>query len=380
MRSYSWPVLVSSVVACAVWGAIIWWTCRRLSVRWYYLFVVLLATAFWFIGESFAIRLGKYGYEQFPLAFGLPGAGTPANPDWLARILRLLVPVEDQIAFGTLPADCQPINWNIPFPVIAFEGAIVFALFRIAVLRLRKGGFATALATASLCGILMVNFTAILDPVLSTARWCSTGTDLNRQGLHIGLWHWFNNEKHPGYWFGVPLANYAAWFLATGVFGLLAWLDEDSILRLVRDRRFWRMYLPAALVFLLAAFALLIPLQVTVDRLLVHGQSYLFDPHPVFVQSVWQFGIVLSLVALAVLTLFLWGRPHPDSGFDWISTLPSVAIFLGCAVALVLEWQLRIVAVWIVTAVIVAFAILWPFLRGRAGSTSRPSPEFPAHG
>ena len=38
-----------------------------------------------------------------------------------------------------------------------------------------------------------------------------------------GLWHWAN-----GQWFGVPLANFTAWFMAVGGFTTL-WFDVDGL-------------------------------------------------------------------------------------------------------------------------------------------------------
>ena len=41
--------------------------------------------------------------------------------------------------------------------------------------------------------------------------------------VSYGLWHWFE-----GQWFGVPLANYTAWFMAVGGF-TVAWADIDKL-------------------------------------------------------------------------------------------------------------------------------------------------------
>jgi hypothetical protein len=333
------------------------WSLKQGQRRWFHLIVLGLATAFWWLGESMAIRLGKYHYQPFPFPLRLPGGGSPDHPDLLAVLLQGLIPKDDPGFPG-----CVQRSWDIPFPVVALEAALMFSFLRISVLRLKVTGLPAALATAGMSALLMMNVTAVLDPVVSTTSWCDpTTSDPQFHGLNFGLWHWLTNHRHQGYWFGVPLVNYVAWFLAVATFSLILRLDDDGPRGLIRRYRHWFGYLGVILV-LVVIFALLIPLKLVVDRIFVHGQDYLFAPHPIFDPKVWQIGVLALLLLSAVWLLKRHGSPRPHSGFDWVSALPQLFVFTFCLGALVVQPHWRIFAVWLTTTVIALVVIFWPFV------------------
>ncbi len=88
----------------------------------------------------------------------------------------------------------------------------------------------------------------------------------------INLWTWFTDEVHPGYWFGVPLVNYAGWFLTVFTFTFLLRLEDDGTGGILSpaNHRFGLLGYGGALLLL---FVLLLPLKVVVDLLLVHGHE-----------------------------------------------------------------------------------------------------------
>jgi hypothetical protein len=368
------PVFVFTVAACVAWAMTLGWTLKQGKRGRRYVVLLGLATVFWWLGESLAIRLGKYEYPQFPLRVPLPWGGTPNDPGPLTEKLRLLVPLGEGGTSG-----CVAGSWDIPFPVVAIEAALLFALLRIAVLRLKsdKGdGVPAALATAGLSALLMVNVTAVLDPVVSKTKWCEAATisNPNYHGLSFGLWQWFTNETHPGYWFGVPLINYAAWFLAIGSFNFLLRWEIDGPQGIVWRYTKWYAY-PALLVLLVIVFIILIPLKVLIEKVLVHGQDYLFDPHPIFYQGVWQFGVIALLLALGFLLLIRFGRPRPNPEFDWISSVPQLLVFAFCLVALLVQPHAGIFAVWVVTTAIASAVIFWPSIARFIDRKKRVEPQ-----
>ena len=56
------PVYIFSAVTSTMWVATLAWSFSRKQrdLRWYNVFVLLAATLAWWLGESSAIRLGKY--------------------------------------------------------------------------------------------------------------------------------------------------------------------------------------------------------------------------------------------------------------------------------------------------------------------------------
>ena len=220
------PVLVFSAVTSTMWVATLAWSMsrKRGDERWYNVFILIVATFAWWLGECAAIRLGKYQYSaNFPTWLALPFRGSPSEPDWLSRGLHWLT------SLLGLPhvEGCHPpqASWNIPFPIVALEACLVFAFLRLSFFRLRNKGRSAAFAAASFSAVLMVTLAAILDPVVSTGQWCGPYADPGYHGLTgFELWHWFTDKTYTGYWFGVPSVNYVAWFVGMGTFSYLCLL------------------------------------------------------------------------------------------------------------------------------------------------------------
>lgn len=361
MWGFSWPVFGFTVVACAAWGIAFWWARKQpREHRWHHYWVLFLATFFWWLGESLAIRLGRYEYPDFPwwTRLPLPGGGTPTDHGRLTDFFLSFVGVAER-QFGS----CTAGTWAIPLPVVALEAAVLFGLYRISVVRFRSDDgnkFTAGLATGGLSALLMLNITAVLDPVASTTVWCDPAMpNPAYEGLNFNLWRWFTNSTHTGYWFGVPLVNYAAWMLAAATFNSVARWDDHSPGGLVKKHKSVWAYLVVFLVVLIGLILILIPLKKAVDTVLVHGQQYLFSPHSVFFPQVWQFGVIASLLALAFV-LLRRGRPPQKSSFEWIPAVPLLLVLAYCLILLMVRPHGVIFAIWLVTTSIATAVIFWP--------------------
>jgi len=359
---------VFSVVACAAWVGTLAWTLSHKNRR-YEVSVILLATLFWWLGESVALRLGRYQYSPyFPLSIN-PWGGSPASPDFLAKQLQALL--------STLPVDeAAPLNcpkpqasWNVPLPVVAIEAALLFWFLRVSILRLTGAPLRAAVAAACLNGLLMLNLTAVLDPVVSTTQWCGQPLlDPHQSGLTvINLWSWFTDEMHPGYWFGVPLVNYAAWFLTIAVFTFVMRLDDGRPAGVIArvNRRLGVFAYGAAL---LGIFALLFPLKLLVDLLLEHGHKMISPDANV--GRAWQFSVMLGLLGsgVAVFARFAQVRPHPR--IPWLAAMPQLLVLTYCLWALTVQPKSTIIAVWLVSA---ATAVTAMYLSTRVGRKASES-------
>lgn len=362
MFGYRMSVVLFTAGALLVWGLALSWAYRQPKYRWYYVWMLGLVTTFWWLGESIAIRLGKYKYEAFPFLLSLPFGGAPGATTSLDRWLLSLLPDPDRLP-SKLDSTCAALNWQIPFPVVALEGALLFGFFVLAlrVVRSEKGArVRAAAATGGLCGVLMVNAFGVLDPVVSATRWCEPGVaNPNGHYLHVGLWTWFTTDTHPGYWYGVPLVNYAAWFLAAAAFAFVARLDDERPSGLIRKHLTLLNYAIATIVVLGLFFGTLIPFKSLIDRIMIDGQARLFSPHPVFSARVWQFGAVAGLLAAGVLAFYRGARRQAWE-VPWRLMAPKLVTFGFCAGALLWEPHRGLWRIWALTALISATVLLWP--------------------
>jgi hypothetical protein len=365
-------VWVFSVVAAVAWLITLRWVLQPSKLKRYNVFIFLLATVFWWLGESLALRLGRYQYSRFfPLSFN-PWGGTPAQPDDLAILLTR--------SLSWIPAEIDPMScrtpqdsWNVPLPVVALEAVLLFWFLRVSVIRLKGEGVRTALAAASISALLMVNLFAVMDPVVSTTQWCGQAhLDPRSSGLDvINLWTWFTDEVHPGYWFGVPLVNYAGWFLTVFTFTFLLRLEDDGSGGILSpaNHRFGLLSYGGALLLL---FILLLPLKVVVDLFLVHGHEALIVlREDIDVPRAWQFSTMSGMILIGLALALLFGRRQPYPRIQWIAALPQLAVLMFCLVALVIQPKASVAAVWIVSATI---AIL--MMRGSTSAgVRRPESE-----
>jgi hypothetical protein len=375
MFGYSNSVVVFSVGACVAWAFALGWALSQPDqrYRWYQVWILSLATVFWWLGESIAIRLGKYHYPNFPLRIPFPWGGTPAEPGNLQGLLVHLLPRGVQLS-STLNRSCTADTWSIPFPVIAIEAAVLFGLFRLARNLLAMTGaprWRQALATGGLSGILMVNLAAVLDPVVSTSKWCDTVADPGYHFMHFGLWQWFTTAPSQGYWFGVPLVNYAAWFLTAGTFSFLVRFDEDRNPVSGGTFKVVSKYVLATAGIIPMVFLILIPVKVGLDHLMVNGQEYLFG-RQILSGKFWQFGLILAVLALGLIVAFR-GTKAQKPQFALVAAVPKGLAFAFCLGLLVIEPDGRIIAVWIVTAIIALVALLWAVITGVIRDPRKPT-------
>jgi hypothetical protein len=370
--------VVFTLGAFASWGYALRWAISQSKDRWYHMWVLGLVTLFWWLGESIAIRLGKYQYPNLPFRVHLPGGGTPAQPGPFENWLRQLLPAGERLPSELSPA-CSAASWDIPFPVVAIEAALLFGIFRLGVrlLRCEKGGrLRGALATAGLSALLMVNVTAVLDPVVSVTRWCDAERGPGGQFLNVGLWEWYTTPTHPGFWYGVPLVNYAAWFLAASSFAFVMRLDDQRPSGIVKRYKAFIMYLVATIAITLIILALLIFVKVRVDRIFAYGRAYMFSSEAILTQKHWEFAVMIALLALAVAAVAI-GRRHHNPRFDSISSVPIVMIFIFCLALLAIEPHAGIFGVWLTTAFIATAVLLWPRIAQRIASATSPGKSEP---
>jgi hypothetical protein len=361
-------VVVFTLGAFAVWGYALWWALTQRKYPWYHVWLLVLVTLFWFIGESLAIRLGKYEYPRFPpilrVNFPIIG-GTPQHPGWVEEKLVALIPAGEGPPWK-FDRSCKADSYDIPLPVVAIEAALVFGFFRLAAsfLRVDKSRWWTSIATGGLCALLMVNSFAALDPVVSITKWCQPEfPDPTHMYLPIGLWRWFTTQTHQGYWFGVPLVNYAAWFVAAAVFGFLARWDDQRNDLLIRKYKIWICYAAATIVILAIYVAAALGVTIVVDRVLIHGQEYFFG-HPVFAPKMWQLGLVALLLGLALIACWS-GRRHSRITIEVVAAAPKVLALLYCLWLLLRFFHAGIFVVWSVSVAVAVIVLRWPFIARR---------------
>jgi carotenoid biosynthesis protein len=368
-------VAVFTLGAFAVWASAFCWARRRPEYPWYHVWVLVLTTLFWFIGESLAIRLGKYDYAAFPpvLRFNFPFLGPdPNHLGWVENHLLSLIPSGEGPPWRFDPM-CKAVSYGIPLPVVAIEAALLFGFFRLAAAFLRvnlvgasflgidRGRWRTATATGGLCALLMVNLFAVMDPVVSTHSWCQPPNHdpVAATYLPVGLWNWFTTSTHPGYWFGVPLINYAGWFIGASVFGLLARLDDERDDGLVRKYKWWILY-PIATIVILALYLLFAMVAlVVVDRILIHGQQYIFG-HDVVEPRTWQLALLALILGLAFLAYWR-GKHQSRIKIEVVAAAPKVLALLYCFWLLWQYFQGAIFALWCIAATITTI-VLWPLI------------------
>ena len=334
--TWAWPFTVLMLV---LWGVSIVYVWRR--HRPFYALVLMLGSVFAFMSEYSAIRLGKYYYGDFPLKICF---GTPKSPP-SGLLGALHLPVIE---------GCLAPNWCIPLAVLALEGLVLFSILRtadmLAVNRWSK---------PFLDALLAINLDAILDPVASKTRWCSAGDIGNLDGL--GLWTWFTGPQEAGYWFGIPIANYTAWFGSVIAFTIavrtVAHFLGAQRGHVVREAL-------AALAALVGLFVLSAAIIIALDWVL----NLRYD-------AMWQFGVILVVIligiAVVVPTMRSWKRGQP---VDWLPVLVQGAIYAFCLCAILftdkLDGKPGLIWVWLGTTFIGMSMVLAPYRKVRTPTTT----------
>ena len=325
MSSYSPSFFLFGVVMIAVWGVSFWWAWK--NHRPYYAFILLLATVYCYVGESYYLQRGTYCYGPFKLAIRalpIPMLGSRALPP---------------------STDCDASK-PVPVAVLAVEGALFFSILRTTDLLAPP-----TVVMPFLDGLIVLSLDAILDPVVSSSKWIGQGPGQNYSGLQF--WTWFTSQERMGHWYGVPFANYTGWFCGIVAFTAgVRWVAR----RLGIDRRAFYIEaghaLGAILLATLFLAALAIPLKFVIDKVL--DLSYTWA---------WQAGVMLALVLISlgiVLPSLRHLRRHHK--VDWLPMLPPLAVFAFCLLALPFvktsAERGQLLLVWLVTAVVgVGFAL-----------------------
>jgi hypothetical protein len=358
MFGISAPILFSAVTS-ALWLGTLLWSIKHREHGWYHFWVLVIATLAWWLGECVAIRLGKYEYVGFPDWMAFPFGGPPNKAERLAGALVRL----DKFIHLPGVEGCMPPqeSWNIPFSVVALEATLVFAFLRLSYFRLHSSGVRGAVAAAGLSSALIVILAAILDPVVSTTQWCADPrTDPKLHGLlQVNLWHWFTNEPYTGYWFGVPVVNYVAWFVGMGTFSFLTRLDDDGPKGIVKKYDHWFKYVLAAIATLAILFSIEFPFLIGLDIALVKGRAVLL---PFVTQRTWEYVFVVALVLLSVFVIVRFGKAHPNPKTEWVAIAPQIIVLVFCLLAIARERHYVLLTVLAFAVISVAFVMALPFI------------------
>ena len=305
----------------------------------FYALVLILGSFFAFLSEYSAIRLGKYYYGEFTLkvCFGTPSKASPT----LLGALHL-----PQIQ------DCLAPNWCIPLAVLALEGLVLFSILRTADLLVSDRW-----SKPFLDALLAINLDAILDPVASATRWCGPGPDRTADGL--GLWEWFTGPQDMGYWFGIPVANYTAWFGSVLAFTMSARVVAHFLGK-TRRHLLWEAF--GALAALAVLFVLSAGVILALDRIL--NVRYDFA---------WQMGVMIAIVVIS-LAVVLWGMRSwkRNQPLDPLPVLVQGSLYVFCLAAILftdtLDAKRGLIWVALVTTALGMFIILAPFRKGRSAT------------
>jgi len=290
----------------------LWLWCFRSAWRLapYYVFILLFETLYCYASEFVAIRMGKYHYGPFLLRVCL-GSDSTSLP-WVSHLLPPAI-------LCTVPNLC------IPLAVIAMEGAFLFTIVRTTEL-LSPPPYVQPF----LCCLAALNLDMLLDPVVSSSRWCvAPGSSL---GGGLGLWTWFTGPQAVGYWFGVPLRNYTAWFCNVFAFTVPVHQGAVYLQRLKAQRlnrgEVQRLSLPIELWIALLAFIG----RLLLEFVLIFCVRFVLNLRHTLA---WQAGVVLSLVGISLLIVLPWVRRFQrDHPFDRVLVAVPAFVFLYCLAAL----------------------------------------------
>jgi hypothetical protein len=343
-----------------------------------YTVALAIATAYCFIGEYLAIRLGKYHYAPFALSipeFEIPGLGPLLS--WLAANTKFVPEI----------VEMPGISKHVPVEIALIEGALLYSVFRITNLlspQRPRGEFhlATAIpwararwANPVLNGFLAISLDSMLDPVVAGTM-SLDGSGPTESGL--GLWTWHTNAQYAGYWFGVPFANYNAWFAALFAFtaatriGTPPGMPDAPLHARFAGLRF----LPGkTTVFEVARslgllVLLLFLVKFALDYVTYEAFGLLGRPTP----RAWQFAIASAMVAGgAAAAVTIWRRAIRNAEFEWVTIAPIAFVFAYSLGALLLVDAARrswwFVVLFLVTATVAA-AHAWAPWRKRGQQTS----------
>ena len=242
---------------------------------------------------------------------------------------------------------------NLLFPHIAAEGA-------------SKGlrqWMKLALPIACLNGVLSVNLDAILDPVVSDSIFFE-GSRQVHDARGLALWTWHTTAQYPGLWFGVPIANYTAWFAGLFAFSLAVRIGRDHLIvgktRFTRGKNVVLLFLQAIGFLVLVLFIVKFGLDY-----LVYGQ---FGPLALSSPPWRQFGVLLAVLGASIYVASgLWRQHKPDNPWEVVTVAPQGFVFLFCLWGLLAVMYPRrnwLIPLWIL-GVILSALHAWATFRAR---------------
>jgi hypothetical protein len=329
--SPAWPYTFT-IGFVLLWLQTAWWTWR---VRRYLFFVLLIATAYCFWSEFGAIHVGTYFYDR--LLTYAPGGGGGFD------FQKIVAWIDGTIPSGINPCG-RPPSYRIPVGIMAMEGVLLVTIFRTTHMLSPRWYVAPFLD-----GLVALNLDAFLDPIAAHTVYCGNTSGPVFNGL--SFWIWQSNDTNLGYWFGIPLVNYLAWFLNVFAFSLvirfvahvfhinLLGNPTADIPRRVHnvpsapgDHGTIGKDLPAAVV------ALVVLLLVEVGLSLPLRKIFYVSP-----TAVWQGGFMVALIAVSVAVVVVFRQPLTrDWPFEWRLPLPQIFTFAFCFCALIVTlWPSR---------------------------------------
>jgi hypothetical protein len=360
-----------TIIATGLWLFAFRWAWRHQQ---FYRLALILATIYCFLSEYLAIQLGKYHYATF--AFSIPMHESEFTP--VSSSLQFL----QRLNVIPFQVECvgHHFDRSIPLEVALLEASLIFAVFRLtnllAPLPPPADGappvpLAERLPNPLLNAFLAVSLDSILDPVVSGTIPCDTHTLERFDGL--ALWTWHTTADYRGYWFGVPLANYTAWFAAVFAFtygvrvGRHRLQAVGTLFQRGKSMIFATVRAVALLVILL--FSIKFPLDI-----LIYGiPGTVGSPTP----KAWQFGVFGVLLAASLYVGLRRKEPFRiDSRIEWPPLTSLAVIFLYCFFALWLavarpygKW---LIPLWIATSAVAVIHGLAPF--GGIRVRAKPDP------
>lgn len=360
---------VFTIVAIALWLFAFRWAWRHQR---FYRLALIIATIYCFVSEYLAIQLGKYHYATFALSLPMhQGDVTPVTSSF--RVLQDLHLIPGQV-------ECVGHNFDrsIPVEVALLEAALIFAVFRLTNLLAPmppptpgapRVPLADRLPNPLLNAFLAVSLDSILDPVVSGTISCDLNAPERFDGL--ALWTWHTTADYRGYWFGVPLANYTAWFAGVFAFTYGVRVGRSRLqavgTRFQRGKSMVFATFRAVALLVLLLFSIKFPLDI-----LIYGiPGVVGAPTP----RAWQFGVFGALLTASLYFGLRRKRPfRSDAQLEWPPITSLAVIFLYCFfalwVAIARPYGRWLVPLWIVTAVVALVHALAPFARGRAGAAA----------
>ena len=107
-----------------------------------------------------------------------------------------------------------------------------------------------------------------------------------------------------------------------------------------------------------------------VNKVLTHGQDWIFPGHALFSQRTWQLGVVALLLAFALALCWFGRRSHATT--EVVAAGPLVFGLLYCLWLLSRSFHLWMFVVWLVTVAVAAIVIRWHFVGQRVFGDEEP--------